>query len=157
MVLSLFVCHFCPVGGKNDIQGLEYAPKRKSCQCCSFFALRAKNEQPKMGKYNYEYPHCGRLPESSHIQKGMRARMMSSVALDGKIVVVTGGGGGIGSEICAACAAAGAHVVITYNQDEARAKRLAERLPGTGHLVAHAPVDDSAALARLAEQVGTRY
>jgi len=83
--------------------------------------------------------------------------MMGSNSLEGKIVVVTGGGGGIGSEICTACAAASAHVVITYNQDEARAKRLAERLPGTGHLVAHAPVDDSAALARLAEEVGARY
>jgi 3-oxoacyl-[acyl-carrier protein] reductase len=83
--------------------------------------------------------------------------MISSGALDGKVVVVTGGGGGIGSEICAACAAAGAQVVITYNQDEAKAERLAERLPGGGHLVAHAPVHDSAALARLAEQVESRY
>jgi 3-oxoacyl-[acyl-carrier protein] reductase len=78
-------------------------------------------------------------------------------SLEGKVVVVTGGGGGIGSAICAACATAGASVVITYNQDEARARRLAERLPGAGHLVAHAPVDDSPALARLAEQVAARY
>jgi 3-oxoacyl-[acyl-carrier protein] reductase len=78
-------------------------------------------------------------------------------SLNGKVVIVTGGGGGIGSAICAACAAAGAAVVITYNQDEARAQWLAERLTGTNHLVAHAPVDDSAALARLAEQVGARY
>jgi 3-oxoacyl-[acyl-carrier protein] reductase len=82
---------------------------------------------------------------------------MSSGSLDGKVVVVTGGGGGIGSAICAACAAAGAAVVITYSQDEAKAQRLAERLPGADHLVARAPVDDSAALARLAEQVGARY
>ena len=82
---------------------------------------------------------------------------MSSRSLDGKVVVVTGGGGGIGSEICVACAGAGAHVVITYNRDEARAKRLAERLPGRDHLVTHAPVDDSAALARLTEQVGACY
>jgi 3-oxoacyl-[acyl-carrier protein] reductase len=78
-------------------------------------------------------------------------------SLEGKVVVVTGGGGGIGSAICATCAAAGASVVITYNQDESRAERLAERLPGAGHLVVHAPVDDSPALARLAEQVGARY
>jgi 3-oxoacyl-[acyl-carrier protein] reductase len=82
---------------------------------------------------------------------------MSNGSLDKKVVVVSGGGGGIGSAICAACAGAGAAVVITYNQDEARAQRLAEQLPGTNHLVAHAPVDDSAALARLAEQVGARY
>lgn len=78
-------------------------------------------------------------------------------SLDGKVVVVSGGGGGIGSAICATCAAAGASVVITYNQDEHKARRLAERLPGSGHLVAHAPVDDSAALARLAEQVAARF
>ena len=82
---------------------------------------------------------------------------MGRGSLHGKVVVVTGGGGGIGSAICEACAAAGASVVITYNQDETKAQRLAERLPGAGHLVAHAPVDSSAALARLAEQVGARY
>jgi 3-oxoacyl-[acyl-carrier protein] reductase len=80
-----------------------------------------------------------------------------SESLEGKVVVVTGGGGGIGSAICATCAAAGAAVVITYNQDEARARRLADKLPGANHLVAHAPVDDSGALARLAEQIGARY
>jgi 3-oxoacyl-[acyl-carrier protein] reductase len=47
--------------------------------------------------------------------------------------------------------------VITYHQDAARAQRLAERLPGAGHLVAQAAVDDSATLARLAAQVGARY
>jgi 3-oxoacyl-[acyl-carrier protein] reductase len=82
---------------------------------------------------------------------------MSNASLEHKVVIVTGGGGGIGSAICRACAAAGASVVITYNQDEAKAQRLAELLPGVGHMVAHAPVDDSAALARLAEQVHIRY
>jgi 3-oxoacyl-[acyl-carrier protein] reductase len=82
---------------------------------------------------------------------------MDNGSLDSKVVVVTGGAGGIGSAICAACAAAGAAVVITYNQNEDRAQRLAQRLPGANHLVAHAPVDDSAALARLAQQVGARY
>lgn len=74
-----------------------------------------------------------------------------------KVVVVSGGGGGIGSAICQACAAADASVVITYNQDEAKAQRLAEQLPGSTHMVARAPVDDSVALRSLAEQVGARY
>lgn len=74
-----------------------------------------------------------------------------------RVVLVTGGGGGIGSAICRTCAAAGAAVVITYNRDAARAERLAEQLPGTGHLVVHAPVDDSQALRQLAQQVATRY
>jgi 3-oxoacyl-[acyl-carrier protein] reductase len=73
------------------------------------------------------------------------------------VVVVTGGGGGIGSAICQACAAAGASVVITYNQDQAKARGLAERLPGANHMVVHAPVDDSNMLRELAEQVAARF
>ena len=73
------------------------------------------------------------------------------------VVLVTGGGGGIGSAICRTFAAAGAAVVITYNQDEAKAQRLAAELPGADHLVLHAPVDDSGALAQLADAVAARY
>lgn len=82
---------------------------------------------------------------------------MNTTPLYEKVVVVTGGGGGIGSAICQACAAAGASIVITYNQDAAKAQRLLEQLPGTQHMVMHAPVDDSDALRRLAEQVAARY
>jgi 3-oxoacyl-[acyl-carrier protein] reductase len=77
--------------------------------------------------------------------------------LHNKIVLVSGGAGGIGSAICRACAGAGAAVVVTYNSDEARARRLVEALPGANHLAAHAPVDDSAALAGLATLVAERY
>lgn len=82
---------------------------------------------------------------------------MNPQSLHEKVVVVTGGGGGIGSAISQTCAAAGASVVITYNQDQAKAQRVAEQLPGTNHMVVHAPVDDSSALRRLAEQVAARY
>lgn len=82
---------------------------------------------------------------------------MNPQSLHEKVVVVTGGGGGIGSAISQTCAAAGASVVITYNQDQAKAQRVAEHLPGTNHMVVHAPVDDSSALRRLAEQVAARY
>ena len=81
---------------------------------------------------------------------------MNTRSLKDKTIVVTGGAGGIGTAICEACAATGARLVITYNSDAARAERLAQRLPGD-HMVAHAPVDDSAALARLANQVRERY
>jgi 3-oxoacyl-[acyl-carrier protein] reductase len=77
-------------------------------------------------------------------------------SLNNKIIVVTGGAGGIGSAICERCAAAGARLVITCNSDAARAERLAERLPGD-HMVARAPVEDSAALARLAGAVRERF
>jgi 3-oxoacyl-[acyl-carrier protein] reductase len=82
---------------------------------------------------------------------------MNAQPMSGNVVLVTGGGGGIGSAICRTCAAAGASVVITYNRDEAKAQRLADQLSGTDHLVVHAPVDDSDALRRLADQVAVRY
>lgn len=79
----------------------------------------------------------------------MNHHVIKTQLLDNKIVLVTGGAGGIGAAICEACAAAGAQLVITYNTNAEKAKRLAARLPGE-HIVAHAPVDDSAALERLA-------
>jgi 3-oxoacyl-[acyl-carrier protein] reductase len=82
---------------------------------------------------------------------------MNTKPLHEKVVVVTGGGGGIGSAICRTCAVAGASVVITYNQDEAKAQRVLEQLHGTQHMVVRAPVDDSSALRPLAEQVAARY
>lgn len=79
-----------------------------------------------------------------------------NTALDGKVVVVTGGGGGIGAAICAACANAGASLVITYNSDEAKAQRAIAQLPGE-HMVVHAPAHDSAALKRLADAIAARH
>jgi 3-oxoacyl-[acyl-carrier protein] reductase len=82
---------------------------------------------------------------------------MKHEPLSERVVVVTGGGGGIGSAICRTFAAAGAALVITYNQDQAKAQRLAAELPGANHLVLHAPVDDTSALGGLAEAVAARY
>ena len=81
---------------------------------------------------------------------------MNTRSLDNKIVVITGGAGGIGTAICETCAAAGARLVITYNSHPDRAERLAARLAGD-HLVAHAPVEDSTTLVRLAAQVREHY
>ncbi|MCY3718635.1 MAG: SDR family NAD(P)-dependent oxidoreductase [Anaerolineaceae bacterium] len=78
---------------------------------------------------------------------------MASQPLRGQVALVTGGAGGIGSAICRALAAAGATVVITFNRDQARADALAADLPGAGHLVAQAGVEDSNALAALARRV----
>jgi 3-oxoacyl-[acyl-carrier protein] reductase len=81
---------------------------------------------------------------------------MNTPSLDNKVVVVTGGAGGIGSAICRTCARAGARLVITYNTNAERAQRLADELPGQ-HMIAHAPVDDSDALGRLADNVRERF
>ena len=77
--------------------------------------------------------------------------------MDGLVAVVTGGGGGIGSAICRRLATAGAKVVLTYRQSEAKTKAVAASLPGEGHLVIHAPVDDSEAQKRLVERIADRY
>ena len=79
---------------------------------------------------------------------------MASRPLKGQVALVTGGAGGIGNAICRALAAAGATVVITFNRDQARADALAAELPGAGHLVAQAAVEDSSALAALAQRIG---
>jgi 3-oxoacyl-[acyl-carrier protein] reductase len=48
-------------------------------------------------------------------------------------------------------------VVLTFRQSKARTEAVAQSLAGEGHLVIQAPVDDSAALKRLARQIGERY
>ncbi len=81
---------------------------------------------------------------------------MNPYPLQDRIAVVTGGAGGIGTGVCQSLAQAGATVVITYHQSADRAIALADALPGTGHWVAQASVEESASLAALAEQVGER-
>lgn len=80
-----------------------------------------------------------------------------TLSLANKVGVVTGGAGGIGSAISRALADAGARVVITYSTNESRAERLVRELSGGDHMAVQAPVDDSAALARLAERIGEHY
>ncbi|MCY3797865.1 MAG: SDR family NAD(P)-dependent oxidoreductase [Chloroflexi bacterium] len=77
--------------------------------------------------------------------------------LRGQIAVVTGGGGGIGSAICRRLAAAGAHIVITYNSDQGKARATANSLAGGNHLILRAPVDDAEAQSKLAEALSDKY
>lgn len=77
--------------------------------------------------------------------------------LQGRVAVVTGGGGGIGRAICRRLAAAGAHLVITYNRDQSKARAAANALAGGNHLIIGAPVDDGAAQAKLAGAIGDKY
>lgn len=73
------------------------------------------------------------------------------------VAVITGGAGGIGVAVCEALATAGFAVVVGYRRSSGAAAALAARLPGGGHVALAAPVTDSAALARLAEQVESRF
>ncbi len=77
--------------------------------------------------------------------------------LRGQIAVVTGGGGGIGSAICRRLAAAGAHIAITYNSDQGKARAAANALAGGNHLIMRAPVDDAEAQSKLAEAISEKY
>ncbi len=76
--------------------------------------------------------------------------------LVGQVALVTGGAGGIGAAICRTLSQEGMHIVITYNAHRERAEALRAEL-GTHHLAVHAPIEDSAALTRLAQEVATRY
>ena len=83
--------------------------------------------------------------------------MTNDACMRGQVAVVTGAGGGIGSAISRQLAEAGAQVVLTYRQSREKTQAVAESLGGQGHLVAQAPVDDSAAVQRLADKVAQRY
>jgi 3-oxoacyl-[acyl-carrier protein] reductase len=82
---------------------------------------------------------------------------MSNSGLEGRIAVVTGGSGGIGSEICRHLARAGATVVPTYRTGKKAAEQLLASLPGKGHWTRPLAVDDSAALAALADDVKSKH
>ena len=77
--------------------------------------------------------------------------------LIGQVAIVTGGGGGIGSAICRRLAEAGAHIVITYNSDQDKARAAANTLAGGNHLIIRCPVDDSEAQASLAQAISEKY
>lgn len=76
-------------------------------------------------------------------------------SLQGKVAVVLGGSGGIGAATARAFAAAGATIVATWRSDQAEAEALVASLPGHGHRVLQASVEDSASLAALAAEVAT--
>ncbi|MFT3904950.1 MAG: SDR family oxidoreductase [Steroidobacteraceae bacterium] len=72
------------------------------------------------------------------------------------VALITGGAGGIGECICRGLAGAGFRIVVGYNRSADAAERLAAELPGSGHVALQAPVTDSAGLAHMAGQIGTR-
>jgi 3-oxoacyl-[acyl-carrier protein] reductase len=63
----------------------------------------------------------------------------------------------MGTTICGALAREGFRVVVGYNSSADKAKALAARLPGKGHVALAAPVTNSAGLATLAAEVSSRF
>jgi NAD(P)-dependent dehydrogenase (short-subunit alcohol dehydrogenase family) len=69
-----------------------------------------------------------------------------------KVIAVTGGAGGIGSALCHRFASAGARCVVV-DIDAARARRVAEELPGSGHLGLGCDLLDRTAVERMCEDM----
>jgi hypothetical protein len=74
----------------------------------------------------------------------------------GKVMLVTGGAGGIGSAMCRRFADGGA-VCVVVDIDGERAKRVADTLPGAGHVGLGCDVLDRAQVEDLFEQVGSAF
>ncbi|MEI7294584.1 SDR family oxidoreductase [Paraburkholderia tropica] len=73
------------------------------------------------------------------------------------VALVTGATGGLGEQICRTLALAGCAVVSGYRSSADAAHALVAQLDGEGHSALAAPVTDTAALTRLADDVATRY
>jgi len=71
-------------------------------------------------------------------------------------VLVTGASGGIGSAVCAALAARGVSVALHYRSDRAAAEQTRQSLPGEGHFVLQADLDDAGAVERLWQEAAAR-
>ncbi|MCX7933553.1 MAG: SDR family oxidoreductase [Rhodovarius sp.] len=76
--------------------------------------------------------------------------------LDGKQAVILGGSGGIGAATARLLAEAGAAVTLTYARRREVAEELAAALPGHGHAVRQALMEESATLDALAADVACR-
>ena len=76
----------------------------------------------------------------------------------GKVALVTGASRGIGREVCRQFAAAGATVVVHYNQNQSEARLTHEAIGGAPHLVESAditsPEQVEALIARVVAQLG---
>ncbi len=77
--------------------------------------------------------------------------------LEGKVAVILGGTGGIGVATAKRLATAGARVVVCGQSDIAKAQRVADALPGTGHAAKVVTLTDSSTLTALADEVQREY
>jgi len=73
--------------------------------------------------------------------------------LSGQVALVSGASRGIGAATAHALALAGARVIGTYNSDRDAAEAVIAGLPGEGHSARPLKIEDSGAIAALAEDV----
>jgi len=77
---------------------------------------------------------------------------MSGFDFTDKVMLVTGGAGGIGSAMCRRFASGGARCIVV-DIDEARARKVADELPGAGHAGIGCDLMDRAQVQDLFDQV----
>ncbi len=83
--------------------------------------------------------------------------MQHPLPLTNQVALITGASGDIGSATCRRLAAAGAQVIINYRSSRQTAQALLDSLPGTGHALIHAAVDNAEDVRRMADFVSERY
>jgi len=86
-----------------------------------------------------------------------RTGVSAPAQLAGKVAIIAGGTGGVGKATARLFAEAGATIVIGYNRRATEADAIAAALPNGGHRALHAPMEDTAALNRLADEVTSAF
>ena len=83
--------------------------------------------------------------------------MQHPLPLADQVALITGASGDIGSATCRRLAAAGAQVIVNYRSSQETAQAVLDSLPGVGHALIHAAVDNADDVQRMADFVAERY